>query len=273
MKKNLAILLAVRMVCGTAFAAEPSGNGGRAAFVESLVGPTSVFLDCGQSDAWETVNLLKHRYGLSDADVSSAMVEVLEKTVGETNATRGSIRAGAAMMLGKYGTADNLPLLRGVALAKDDPAAPTAFQSFQTLASLDNILELVEDTYSNPDCKSYRRMRGMFFWQTEKKAKKGSISDSDRLKLCRFMKKRASSEPDVRDVLEIDGVLSLLDKGYAESRERMINIEKALKSGRPVDSFTMSNALKRLEAAKDLVLAADRKNAAASGGAGREHDK
>ena len=252
--KVLSILIAISMLCGVAIAEEPAsvGNakGGKAALVESLVGPTSVFLDCGQSDTWESVDALKRQYNLADAEMAAAMADVIGRTVGETNAIRSRIRAGAAMMLGKYGTVENLPLLRSVVLEKGDPADTLAFQSYQALAPMDKVVELVEATYADPDCKSYRRVRGIFFLQNEKRAKDGTIPVSERAQLCEFMKRHVAVEPDVRDVLEIDGLLSLLDMDYAESRERMINIGKPLKSGRPVDSLVMSNVLKRLESAK-----------------------
>ena len=272
MIKALSILFAASALFCIAIAEEASsvGKDGKAALVDSLVGPTSVFLECGQSDTWESVDLLKQRYGLTDADMAVVMADVLEKTIGETNAARKSVRAGAAMMLGRYGTVDSIPLLRNVALAKEDPAAPLAFQSYQALASLDKVVELVDATYDDPDCNSYRRMRGIFFWQTGKKVRDGDISAAQRSNLCAVMRKRAASGPDVRDVLEIDELLSLLDRDYASSRERMINIGKALNSGRPVDSFIMSNVRKRLEAARDLVLEADRKKAVeAADGAGK----
>lgn len=277
-KRILSILMAATMLNGMAIADEPASadkaKTAKYALVESLVGPTSVFLDCGQSDAWESVDALKRQYDLADADMASVMADVLEKTAGETNATRKSIRAGAAMMLGKYGTAESLPLLRGVALSKGDPAAPLAFQSYQALASLGKTIELVEATYADPDSATYRRVRGIFFWLNEERAKCGTVSAEERTQLCEFMKRRVAVEPDVRDVLEIDGLLSMLDKDYAASRERMINIGKALKSGRPVDSFVMSNVLKRLESARDLVLEADKRKAQeAESGAGKEAAK
>lgn len=263
MKRILSILTAATMLIGMAIAEEPAPAGkakaAKDALVESLVGPMSVFLECGQSDAWESVDAMKRQNDLSDVDMASVMAEILEKTAGETNATRKSIRSGAAMMLGKYGTTANLPLLRGVALSKEDPAAPLAFQSYQVLAPLDKTIELVEATYADTDCTSYRRIRGILFWQYEKKAKDRTMSDVERTRLREFMKRHVAVEPDVRDVLEIDGLLSMLDEDYAASRERMINIGKALKSGRPVDSFVMSNVLKRLESARDLVLEADKR--------------
>ncbi len=263
MKRILYILTAATMLIGMAIAEESAPTdktkSAKSTLVESLVGPTSVFFDCGQSDVWEAVDALKRRYDLADADMAAAMVDVLERTFGETNVVRGSIRAGAAMMLGKYGTARNLPILRSVALSKEDPAARHAFQSYQGLAPLDKTIELVEATYADPDCISYRRIRGIFFWQSEKKAKEGAMSAAEGTQLRDFLKRRVAVEPDVRDVLEIDTLLSLIDREYAASRERMINIGKALKSGRPVDSFVMSNVLKRLESARDLVLEADKK--------------
>ena len=57
------------------------------------------------------------------------------------------------------------------------------------------------------------------------------MSAAERTQLCKFMKRCVAVETDVRDVLEIDGLLSMLDEDYAASRERMINIGKALKSG------------------------------------------
>ncbi len=274
MKRIISILTAATMLNGMAIADEPvsadKAKDAKGALVESLVGPRSVFLDCGQSDAWESVDALKRQYELADTDMASVMADILEKTAGETNATRKSIRAGAAMMLGKYGTAESLPLLRGVALVKGDPAATLAFQSYQALAPLGKTTELVEATYADPDCASYRRIRGIFFWRSEKKARDGTMSAEERTQMLEFMKRHVAVEPDVRDVLQIDGLLSMLDGDYAASRERMVNIGKALKSGRPVDSFVMANVLKRLESARDLVLEADKRKAQeAEGGAGK----
>lgn len=273
MKRILSILTAATMLIGMETSGAPvsadNAKTAKDALVESLVGPTSVFLECGQSDAWESVDALKRQNNLADIDMASVMADILERTAGETNTARKSIRAGAAMMLGKYGTTADLPLLRGVALSKEDLAASLAFQSYQALATLDKTIELVEATYVDPDSTSYRRIRGIFFWQNEKKAKDGTLSAAERTRLCEFMKRRVAVEPDARDVLEIDGLLSMLDTDYAASRERMINIGKPLKSGRPVDSFIMANVLKRLESARDLVLEADKRKAqGAEGGSG-----
>lgn len=277
MVKMLFSLVAALMCC-VAFADEAKpevvNKGGKDAFAETLMGNTSVFLECGQSDVWTEIESMKKRAALADADVAVAMANILDKTASETNAARRIIRAGAAMMLGKYGSDADLPLLRKISLSKDDPAATKAFQSYMSLASQDKVLGLVDETYGDVDSKSYRRVRGLFFWHAEKKVKDGVLADEEKTQLVAFMRKHVASESDVRDVLEIDGVLSALDREYASSRERAINIGRALNSGRAVTPLVLSNTVERLKSARDLILEADRrKSGAPSGGGAKESGK
>ena len=256
-------LMIMLMCCASVAAEQAPSSAGReavAAFAENLMGETSAFLECGQSDIWATVEEMRRRAGFSDADVAAAMTEILEKTSGETNVVRGIIRQGAAMMLGKYGDSGSLPILRTVVLSKDDFAATKAFISYQTLAPHDKILELIGATYGDAGSASYRRVRGVFFWELEKKLKSGRFSEVDRSELVAFLRKHVAVEPDIRDVLEIDSVLSALDTDYTASRERVLNIGLALKKGRPDDAFIMSNVVERLKSARDLVLEVDKKD-------------
>ena len=240
----------------------------RKALVENLIGETSIFLECGQSDSWSDVEVMKRRGGYSDKEMAEALSEVLDRTTGDTNAWRGRIRAGAAIVLGKYGTAENLPLLRKIALAKDDPAAVCAYQSYQRLAPFDAIVDLVDETYGDSSAKYYRRIRGLFFRSMEAAVDAGNLTPEQRLRVIEFAKRRVAKEADVRDVLELDGVLSRLDGGYASSRERALNIGQALKRDTAVDAVELHCAVERLTTARDLILDADRRNAEGASGRG-----
>ena len=202
----------------------------RKALVENLIGETSIFLECGQSDSWSDVEAMKRRGGYSDKEMAEALSEVLDRTTGDTNAWRGRIRAGAAIVLGKYGTAENLPLFSSA--------------------------------------KYYRRIRGLFFRSMEAAVDAGNLTPEQRLRVIEFAKRRVAKEADVRDVLELDGVLSRLDGGYASSRERALNIGQALKRDTAVDAVELHCAVERLKTARDLILDADRRTAEGASGRG-----
>ena len=240
----------------------------REALVESLVGETSIFLECGQSDSWSDVEAMKRRGGYSDKEMAEALSEVLDRTTGDTNAWRGRIRAGAAIVLGKYGSVESLPRLRKIALAKNDPAAVCAYQSYQRLAPFDAVVDLVDETYCDSSAKYFRRIRGLFFRSMEAAVDAGNLTSEQRLRVIDFAKRRVAKEADVRDVLELDGVLSRLDGGYASSRERALNIGQALKRDTAVDAIELRFAVERLKAARDLILDADKKNAERTAGKG-----
>lgn len=247
--KQRILLLSMTLTC---YALHAATDVNRAKAIAELSGENSIFfLEHADDFMWDYLEKLPEKYGLRKDELSSVLGDVALQTIGQTNTLANYVRRGAVEALGRYGTRAQLPILEKVALRNDIHAAPSACRVYSEIATQDEYLALVGRIFDGEGGwdKRGKAIVNNKLWRVLKHG-----GDEKKPKIMDFLRLRVAAETNAVNMVSFDCLLSEFDASYAGSRERMLNIGRAIKSDKSVDARTLALLVKALESTRDQIL-------------------